>query len=53
MDLYLEQEEPNTTQRSFIERAVGRELDDPHPPEGVTDGDAADAGAGTGAAASG
>lgn len=38
MDHHLEQEEPQTTQRAFIERAVERELDDPKPPEGVTDG---------------
>ena len=36
MDSYLLKREPQTTQRSFIERAVARELDDPHPPEGAS-----------------
>ncbi len=49
MDSYLRRREPETTQRSFIERAVARELDDPNPPEGASSngkhhegGDAAD-----------
>jgi hypothetical protein len=39
LDEHLVNSEPETTQRAFIERAVERELDDPKPPEGDTDGD--------------
>jgi len=38
LDAHLLESEPQTTQRSFIERAVKRELDDPRPPEGASNG---------------